>query len=493
MSPPSAQARALWHRIGPASEDNALAIVLGTAALAAQVFRGGADVVLLNVTVTDGEGHFVSHLDKTDFQVFEDGVRQEIGNFSRDPQPIALSILLDTSTSMERKLPIAQEAAAGFVRRLGAKDVAQVISFDTRADIRQDFTNDRAALEKAIRRTQAGGSTALYIAVYAALDALKGAVAQSADAIRRQSIIVLSDGEDTSSLIDYDQVMDAAKRSEVSIYTIALRSKEDAPPHGFNEADFVLRTMAQETGGRVYHVDDVAQLPGIYQQIADELANQYTIGYTSKNAKRDGAVAPGHGESRPAGDERAHQERLFRAGSRPVTPTGRVCIIGAGPGDPGLITARGLRLLQEADVVVYDRAVDALLRWARPEAERLEVGAPAERDTAQDAISMLLAEKARDGQMVARLKWGDAFVFDSGAKGGAVSARTGNSVRSRARHSGRRRRDRVRGHSRDISGRGRRGRPAPRARIGNGCRCPTWTGTPSPASTAPSSATSAAG
>jgi uroporphyrinogen III methyltransferase/synthase len=99
-----------------------------------------------------------------------------------------------------------------------------------------------------------------------------------------------------------------------------------------------------------------------------------------------------------------------------LTTTGRVCLIGAGPGDPGLITARGLRLLKDADVVVYDRAVDALLRWARPEAERLEVGAPAERETAQDAISMLLAEKARDGQMVARLKWGDAFVFDSGAK-----------------------------------------------------------------------------
>jgi Ca-activated chloride channel family protein len=266
----------------------ALALVLGAATLTAQVFRGGADVVLLNVTVTDGEGHFVSHLNKTDFQVFEDGAVQEIANFSRDAQPIALSILLDTSTSMEKTLPIAQEAAVGFVRRLGPDDVAQVMSFDTHAEIRQDFTKDRAALERAIRKTQAGGSTALYIAVYTALDALKGAVAQS-DTIRRQSIIVLSDGEDTSSLIDYDQVMEAAKRSEVSIYTIALRSKEDTPPHGFNEADFVLRTMAQATGGRVYHVDDVAQLPGIYQQIADELANQYTIGYTSKNAKRDGA------------------------------------------------------------------------------------------------------------------------------------------------------------------------------------------------------------
>jgi uroporphyrinogen III methyltransferase / synthase len=95
---------------------------------------------------------------------------------------------------------------------------------------------------------------------------------------------------------------------------------------------------------------------------------------------------------------------------------GRVFIIGAGPGDPGLITARGVRLLAEADVVVYDRVVERVLRWARPDAERIAAGAPAERDTAQDAISMLLAEKAREGHTVARLKWGDPFVFDSGAK-----------------------------------------------------------------------------
>jgi len=95
---------------------------------------------------------------------------------------------------------------------------------------------------------------------------------------------------------------------------------------------------------------------------------------------------------------------------------GRVFIIGAGPGDPGLMTARGVRLLADADVVVYDRGVEAVLRWARPEAERIAAGAPAERETAQDAISMLLAEKARDGHVVARLKWGDPFVFDSGAK-----------------------------------------------------------------------------
>jgi uroporphyrinogen III methyltransferase/synthase len=97
-------------------------------------------------------------------------------------------------------------------------------------------------------------------------------------------------------------------------------------------------------------------------------------------------------------------------------PPGRVYLIGAGPGDPGLISARGLRLLAQSDVVIYDKAVEPVLRWAPADAERIAAGAPAERDTPQDAISMLIAEKARDGHTVARLKWGDPFVFDSGAK-----------------------------------------------------------------------------
>ncbi|MEZ5317970.1 MAG: uroporphyrinogen-III C-methyltransferase [Vicinamibacterales bacterium] len=96
--------------------------------------------------------------------------------------------------------------------------------------------------------------------------------------------------------------------------------------------------------------------------------------------------------------------------------TGRVYVIGAGPGDPGLLSARGVRLLSEADVVVYDAPVAAVLRWARPEAERIAVGAPAEKAVAQEAIAILLAEKAREGHVVARLKWGDPFVFASGAR-----------------------------------------------------------------------------
>jgi len=258
-------------------------------ALSAQVFRGIADLVVLNVTVTDSESHLVGRLDQRDFQVLEDGMPQDIALFRAGQQPIALSILLDTSTSMEKKLPMAQEAAIGFVQRLRPSDVAQVMSFDTRADALQDFTSSKAALESAIHRTHAGGSTALYIAVYTALRNLERTGVQDPADIRRQAIIVLSDGEDTSSVIDYDQVIDAAKHSNVTIYTIALRDRREVPARGFNEADFVLRSFAQETGGRLYHVEDPAQLPSIYQQIADELANQYTIGYSSKNLKRDGS------------------------------------------------------------------------------------------------------------------------------------------------------------------------------------------------------------
>lgn len=96
--------------------------------------------------------------------------------------------------------------------------------------------------------------------------------------------------------------------------------------------------------------------------------------------------------------------------------SGHVSVIGAGPGDPGLISVQGLRLLSLADVVIYDSAVANLLRWARADAEKIEAGAPAEGSMQQDALSMLIADKAREGLSVARLKWGDPFVFDSGAK-----------------------------------------------------------------------------
>jgi VWFA-related protein len=153
---------------------------------------------------------------------------------------------------MDTKLPTAQEAAIGFAKRLRQQDLAEVIDFDSRVVVLQNFTNSAQELEQAIKKTSAGGSTSLYNAVYIALKDLKKVVAKNNEEIRRQAIVVLSDGEDTSSLLPFEEVLDLAKRSETAIYCIGLRAP-DGPgttTKGFKEAEFVLRQFAQETGAR---------------------------------------------------------------------------------------------------------------------------------------------------------------------------------------------------------------------------------------------------
>ncbi len=254
-------------------------------------FRAGVDLVSLNVTVTEGVGRYITDLTAEDFNVFEDGVKQDVTFFSRTNLPIALALLLDTSASMESKLPTAQEAAIGFAKRLRAQDLAEVIDFDSRVVVLQNFTNGASELEQAIHKTSAGGSTSLYNAVYIALKDLKKVVAKNTEEIRRQAIVVLSDGEDTSSLLPFEEVLDLAKRSETAIYAIGLRVP-DGPgttTKGFKEAEFVLRQFAQETGGRAFFPSQVSDLAAIYGQISDELSSQYTVGYTSRNGRRDGS------------------------------------------------------------------------------------------------------------------------------------------------------------------------------------------------------------
>ncbi len=279
--------RAPWGRLAGVVLLAGLAVG-ARAPLGAQRFRGGVELVALNVTVTDGDRRLVRDLEREHFEVYEDGVKQEIAFFTKTQLPIALAILLDTSASMEEKLRTAQEAAVGFVRRLRPEDVAEVIDFDSTVVVLQPFTNDRQALEAAIRKTTAGGSTSLYNALYISLKELKKMPARSSDEIRRQAIVVLSDGEDTSSLLGYEEVLDLAKRSETVIYAIGLRSPRQDSVKGFREAEFVLRTLAQETGGRAFFPTQPSELAGIYDEISEELASQYTIGYTSNNPRRDG-------------------------------------------------------------------------------------------------------------------------------------------------------------------------------------------------------------
>jgi len=157
-------------------------------------FRAGVDLVSLNVTVSDGSARYITDLSQEEFNVFEDGVKQEVTFFNKTNLPIALCLLLDTSASMDTKLPTAQEAAIGFAKRLRQQDLAEVIDFDSRVVVLQNFTNGLQELEQAIHRTSAGGSTSLYNAVYIALKDLKKVVAKNTEEIRRQALVVLSDG-----------------------------------------------------------------------------------------------------------------------------------------------------------------------------------------------------------------------------------------------------------------------------------------------------------
>ena len=251
--------------------------------------RSGVELVSLNVSVTDGAAKYITDLDQADFEVFEDGAKQNVTFFSRKQQPIALAVLLDTSNSMEDKMATAQEAAVGFAKRLQPDDVAEVIEFASQVQILQAFTNDAAALERAIRSTNADGSTALYNALYISLKELKKVKARTEDEIRRQAIVVLSDGDDTSSLLPYEEVLDLAKRSETAIYTIGLREQREGGRASFREAEFVLKQLAQETGGRSFFPSSVNELPKIYEQISQELSTLYSLAYSSRNPARNGA------------------------------------------------------------------------------------------------------------------------------------------------------------------------------------------------------------
>jgi Ca-activated chloride channel homolog len=278
-----------------------LPILLVATALAAPVairaqqgtFRSAIDVVSMNVTVTDtsnSTSRYITDLTEKDFEIFEDGVKQDLTLFNRSNLPVALSLLIDTSSSMEDRMTIAQDAAIGFVRKLRPTDLGEVIGFDSRAEVLQKFTSSPGELEQAIRKTVAGGSTSMNNALYISLKGLKKIPIRQEDEIRRQAIILLSDGEDTSSLVTFEDVLDLARRSETAIYAIGLmEDTTGGQSKGFREATYALRQLTNDTGGRAFFPADAKSLATVYGQIYDELSSQYTIGYTSKNPRRDGA------------------------------------------------------------------------------------------------------------------------------------------------------------------------------------------------------------
>jgi Ca-activated chloride channel family protein len=246
------------------------------AAAAPGQFQVQVDVDLVNVSfsATDRNGRLVPGLTAQDFTIEEDGKRQQVALFSRERElPLTLALLVDTSPSVRPVFDEEKQTASAFLESvLGKRDLALVIGFDRFATLVQDYSQDVPTLIRAVEDLQiSGGGTSLFDAVYLA------ASEKLAREAGRKAIVVLSDGEDSTSQYDLGKAMIAAHRSDVVIYSI---SNSGSPR--------TLRTMSEDTGGRFFKISRSGDYDRIFEQISLELRTQYSLGYHSNNPAKDG-------------------------------------------------------------------------------------------------------------------------------------------------------------------------------------------------------------
>jgi Ca-activated chloride channel family protein len=281
-------------------------------------FKSGVDLVNVTATVSDDNGRFVSGLDKQDFTVFDDGKPQPITHFNSERVPVSLGILLDTSGSMKGdKMTAARAAIDRFITTLlGPQDELFFVEFADNVDIRQEWTTDRDAINRALRRTEAEGGTALYDAVSQSLP-----IAASGKH-RKKALLVISDGNDSRSLTTAFDLRQKIRESEVLVYALGVDGRGaqvTSPPRnrtptrptfpppppavpggrrprtfpfpqlgqgGLFGADervnpMALRAITDDTGGRTEIIRELRDLDAATARIADELSKQYSLGYVA--------------------------------------------------------------------------------------------------------------------------------------------------------------------------------------------------------------------
>ena len=270
-----------------------------------QTFVREVNLVDVLFTVLNRRHKLVPDLQEGDFKVFDEGKAQEIRYFSKQTDlPLRIGMLLDTSNSIRDRIKFEQEASVSFLFSVlrHNKDQAFVMTFDDEPQILQPFTSDTGALRDQVMGTRAGGGTAIYDAVYEAcskqLNHPPRPPGDQPDVVRRVMILI-SDGDDNLSTHTRSEAIELAQRTSVVIYTISTSTQwvslEETDPnktsdrkYHLTEGDKILQDLAEETGGRAffpYHVDDLDQS---FQDIGDELRNQYSIAYQPANYVLDG-------------------------------------------------------------------------------------------------------------------------------------------------------------------------------------------------------------
>lgn len=242
------------------------------------VVRVNTELVILNATILDKDGKFVSGLRRADFQIFEDGQEQKLTTFTAEETPFAAAILLDTSGSMESRITLGRSAAIRFLDGLRDEDVAAVYTFDTRVEQWQDFSPGRD-LPARLYGLHIGTFTALNDAIVRAADDL----AKRPE--KRRAIVVLSDGGENFSRASGDKALDHATQSGATIYAVNMSEQGLTRD---TAAAALLKNLAEKSGGRYVASPGGQELRDAFAAIAEELGHQYTLGYRPTNRARDG-------------------------------------------------------------------------------------------------------------------------------------------------------------------------------------------------------------
>jgi VWFA-related protein len=246
--------------------------------------RVDTTLVLVPVAVTDPYSRFVTGLEKENFKVIEDKVEQDIVQFSSEDAPLSVGVVFDTSGSMGAKLQKSRQAVAQFLKTANPEDEFFLVQFNDRPELAVPFTPQTEDIQSRLTFIQSKGRTALLDGVYMAMNEMKKA------RNGRKAILIISDGGDNSSRYTESEVRNAVREADVQIYAIGIfepagaraRTPEEAAGPG------LLGEITEQTGGRHFAVDNLAELPDVAAKIGLELRNQYMLGYTPKNPARDG-------------------------------------------------------------------------------------------------------------------------------------------------------------------------------------------------------------
>lgn len=244
-------------------------------------FRVGADLVALNVSVFDANGQIIKGLPKSAFTVLENGVKQDVTVFRQEDVPVSLGLVIDNSASMQNKRERVVSAALAMMKASNPDDEVFAIYFNDVPDVVQGFTSDIGLLEKSIRSIHPQGETAMRDAVLLGIDHLRAHAKRD-----KRVLVVITDGEDNSSIATQQRLIEAARQSNVIVYGIGLLGEEK--PESAARARKNLEELTLATGGRAWFPSDVGAIAAITPEIAHEIRNQYIVGYTPTDTTKDG-------------------------------------------------------------------------------------------------------------------------------------------------------------------------------------------------------------